>query len=166
MNVLFSRTLFLCLASALLGACQASTPISGVYQSNFARHGFFVTDLHCAPDSTFTYLFGGDLLSDNATGTYRLQHDTLYFTYRPDAPPSPDSLLQRYGIVLPALSNPAAVSRPAKLLYKNRRLYGVTAQGAVVRRAVGYSRNRKWLFWGSATQKPETIICRSDRTSR
>lgn len=156
MNVVFSRNSFLCWASALLGGCQASAPVSGVYHSNFATHGFFVTSVRCAPDSTFTYLFGGDLLSDKATGTYRLQHDTLSFTYRPDEPPAPDSLLQRHGIVVPdsALSNPAAVSRPARLWYKARKLYGVTKQGAVVRRAVGYSRNRKWLFWGERYLKP------------
>jgi hypothetical protein len=156
MNVLVSRNSFLLLASALLGACQASAPVSGVYHSNFARHGFFVTAIHFAPDSTFTYHFEGDLLYDNATGTYRLKHDTLYLTYRPDEPPAPDSLLQRYGIVVPdsTLSNPAAVSRPARLWYTSHKLYGVTKQGAVVRRAMGYSRNRKWLFWGESYLKP------------
>jgi hypothetical protein len=137
----------------LLGACRAGTAVSGDYQSNFAAHGFFVTQLRCASNSTFTYRFGGDLLSDAATGTYRLRRDMLYLTYRPPPHPWPDSLLQRLGIEMPAPSNPAAVSRPARLLCKRRKLYGITAQGAVVRYAIGYSRIRRWLFWGERYAK-------------
>jgi hypothetical protein len=137
-------------------SCQGSRELAGLYRSNFATLGFFATAVHLKADSTFTYRFAGDLLADKAQGVYQIKHDTVYLSYTPEQTEAqlfslPDSV-SAVALAISSLSHPA-VHRPVRFFYKHRKLYSLNQQGHVVKRAQGYSKRRKWGYWGDTYLK-------------
>jgi hypothetical protein len=149
-------TISFCLVSILACSCQGSRELVGLYRSNFATLGFFATAVHLKTDSTFTYHFAGDLLADKAQGVYQVKHDTVYLHYTPEQMDAqllalPDSV-RAVALAISSLNHPA-VPRPARFFYKHRKLYNVTQQGHIVKREQGYSKRRKWVYWGDTYLK-------------
>jgi hypothetical protein len=132
-------------------SCRGSREVAGVYRSNFAALGFFATGVHLKADTTFTYHFAGDLLTDEAHGIYQLRNDTVYLHYAPERPvearlSAADST--RTGERILSALSATAPARPTKFFYQNHKLYGVNPQGIVIKREQGYSKRRKWGYWG------------------
>lgn len=55
--------------------------VYGLYRSNFAESGFFVTDLKLKNDSSFYYYLRGDLVSEERIGRYQVNKNILYLQF-------------------------------------------------------------------------------------
>jgi hypothetical protein len=64
-----------------LYSCGSSNVLVGTYRSKFAVHGFFGTTIRLSQDSTFQYVFKGDLMYDSSTGRYQVHRDKVYLTF-------------------------------------------------------------------------------------
>lgn len=122
----------------------AQSGVTGRYRSNFAEHGFFITEVAFKSDSTFEYLWGGDTMWDNGKGCYALVKDTVLLNYFPDENNTfideTGKVWQDEGIVHP--------NRPSKLLFRHGRIWTLTLNNKRDKRKIdGYFRRRQfWLF--------------------
>lgn len=62
-------------------SCKTDRVVVGKYRSNFADIGFFVTVIDLKPDSTFHYVFSGDLTHTELDGTYKRANRILYLRF-------------------------------------------------------------------------------------
>jgi len=60
-----------------------SKQISGVYSSNYAQCGMFGERLELLRDSTFRYVFAGDLIHQTRSGTYYIANHIIYLNFLP-----------------------------------------------------------------------------------
>jgi hypothetical protein len=136
-------------------SCQSTKKISGTYYSNFAVIGFFGTKINFKSDSTFDYRFSGDLFRDQATGTYKIEGRLVKLSFDPDttdyeslAMMVKDSLGNIVRTLHTPLIRPIDLPRPSQLKISGTRLLTYDDQGKIVRRELGHSRIRTFLFWG------------------
>jgi hypothetical protein len=104
--------------------------IVGYYRSNYAQLDFFVTQIELLNDSTFKYVFSGDLFYDRVNGKYKISSDTIYFYYLPEQLDTTtytyiDSTGKAFKLKIPPTPNYVAHLRPSKLYYKNRKLFSI-----------------------------------------
>lgn len=78
MKLLIKSFLFLAVV-VLTASCTSNKHIAGRYRSNFARYGFFVTDIKFNRDSTVEYHMAGDVISENLTGRFKIVDNIVYF---------------------------------------------------------------------------------------
>lgn len=134
----------------LLSGCKSTQTLSGAYGSNFAVIGFFGTKFQFRTDSTFDYWYAGDLMSDKATGTYQINEKVILLNY--DEQAVKDRFLVRENSIGQVdtifFTNPAAVLRPKKLKIRGDKLFEIKDNGKIVKREQGFSRIRKYIFWG------------------
>lgn len=71
----------LILALLLLFSCNSQKNLEGVYKSNKAQFGFFVTRLHLKNNKEFNYIFFGDLQYQELSGLYTVSGHNLYLKF-------------------------------------------------------------------------------------
>ncbi|WP_426486045.1 hypothetical protein [Flavobacterium sp. 2] len=84
MTHLFTKLKNACLLFTLLlliSSCNSSKKISGIYRSNFAQYGFFVTEVKLNEDSTAVFQKWGDVLGEKLNGKYKISKNTLYLKF-------------------------------------------------------------------------------------
>ncbi|HEU4789996.1 MAG TPA: hypothetical protein VFS71_09945 [Flavobacterium sp.] len=72
---------FLLILVSLLISCNSKKNLIGTYRSNFAIHGFFVTQIKFNPDSTTEYHMAGDLMNENLTGRFKVTNNIAYIKF-------------------------------------------------------------------------------------
>lgn len=116
--------------------CQDS--IIGCYSSNFAIIGWFGLHLKLNSDSTFDYLFAGDLFYDKISGNYTIQgkYIELNFPLNTDSLTLnwEDSLCNLHSFKFPVPENISANNRPSKLKYVNDKLIIYNRFGKIIRK--------------------------------
>ncbi len=75
------KTSFLLILFLLLISCNSRKNLIGTYRSNFAVHGFFVTEIKFNPDSTTEFHMAGDLMNENLTGRFRVSNNIAYIKF-------------------------------------------------------------------------------------
>ena len=138
------------LIAALVACCSciSTKDVSGVYRSNFAKYGFFTTKINFKSDSTFGYRMRGDLLSDTAKGIYKVARKRLMLNY--DKPVLENRGYMKLGRNDSVMFQAEIISdRGPKIYYiGHRKLFVADSLGHREPSAVGYSRHKKFLFWG------------------
>ena len=134
----------LIIAIVFLGSCSSQKNVIGCYASNFAEMGFFGEHLHLNKDSTFDYRFAGDLVNKVGHGRYYLNKDTVILLIHRNEPKTiTDSLTY-----LPYLRD------TIRFYFQNKRLFGININThKVVKYAHGYSKNKRYIFFGSRHYK-------------
>jgi len=61
--------------------CKTSKEVVGVYRTNFPSLGFFMTQIDLKDDSTFHYIFSGDLTHVELDGNFRINDNKLYLRF-------------------------------------------------------------------------------------
>ena len=142
------KATFILLVSCFPFSCNPSKNIAGVYRSNFAVAGFFVTKLTLNSDSTFGYRMRGDLSFDTANGNYKIDNRDLILFYSP--PPIDTTVYYQDKKNGPVQVQPLTNSadRPKKLYIKNNKLFLIDTSGNIKKTEQGLSKHRKYLFWG------------------
>lgn len=137
----------------VFSACNSTNNISGVYRSNFAIIGFFGTKINLKSDSTFTYRMRGDMMSDTANGKYKIRNQFVILSY--DPPTIDTTLYAKYGkevvLISQALTN--SFNRPYQFYVGHNKLFQADTIGNVYKREQGFSRHKKYLFWGEHYMK-------------
>ena len=62
-------------------SCGVNKKVHGKYRSNFADLGFFITEIELKSDSTFNYVFSGDLIHTELYGNYKVLNKNLYLKF-------------------------------------------------------------------------------------
>ncbi|MBC7391684.1 MAG: hypothetical protein H7329_20990 [Opitutaceae bacterium] len=145
-------------------SCSSTQNITGSYRSNFAELGFFSTRIKLKPDNTFEYRFRGDLIFDTATGKYRIDRRKLILTYDPrPIDTSGLSYMRSVGFKLDEPLNLKSDAGLPHVFYIGReKLYGSYQDGKIVRKAVGYSKRKQYLFFGTHYYKRKHYLKRVD----
>lgn len=143
-------------------SCTSTKNLEGSYRSNFTVLGFFVTRIKLNSDRTFEYLFHGDMISDTATGNYRIKGHKLILTYH-SRPIDTSGLayLQNIGLKLDESLNLKSDAGLPHIFYIGQdKLFGSFQDGKIVRKAVGYSKRKKYLLFGSHYYKRKYYLKR------
>ena len=136
--------------SFFLCSCGLTHNVSGKYRSNFAVHGFFVTRINLNADSTFGYRMSGDMIFDTSNGHYRLDNKYLVITHQPFKRDTSEYGKYEKGNILlsSALSTNNHLKSSEKYVIGHNKLFVCDSNGNVVRKQFGYSKPRKYLFFG------------------
>jgi len=128
------------LALIILSGCSSQKNVVGCYSSNFAEMGFFGTHLYLNKDSTFDYRFAGDMVNEVGHGIYYLNRDTIILVLHRARPRSiADSLSADYNL-----------KDTIRFYFQHKKIYGININsGKVVKYARGYSKRKKYFFFGS-----------------
>lgn len=155
---LFKLTCFVATLLALV-SCSSTKNISGTYRSNFADLGFFVTTMKLKSDSTFEYRFRGDMIFDIANGQYKVHGRKLILTYNP-SPVDTSSLasLRKMSIKLNFSALRSDANRTHIFYIRHKKLYSSYQDGKIVRKAFGYSKRKKYLFFGTHFYKHRNYL--------
>ena len=160
----FQKSILYFFLTVGLFSCQTQKNISGNYRSNFADLGFFITRIKLKQDSSFEYRFRGDMISDTATGKYKIDKRRLILTYDPrPIDTSGFAYLRTIGFKLDNLVNLKSDAGYSHIYYiRNDKLYGSLQDGKIVRKAVRYSKRKKYLFFGTHYFKHRHYLKRID----
>ena len=137
--------------------------MTGIYRSNFADLGFFVTEVQFNSDQTFLYNYSGDLTNWNLNGKYKIVDKTLYLKFDDEKPDSVkmvwetelDSIIDYFQVVttLYELKKENRIDYHLKYKIKsNHKLFPYHVQtGKIVKKGTFHSLKRKYLIFGPKT---------------
>ncbi|WP_379963323.1 hypothetical protein [Epilithonimonas sp. UC225_85] len=150
----------------ILTSCASNKDVTGIYKSNFADLGFFVTTISLQKDSTFEYNFAGDLVNTDLTGKYIVKDKNLYLEFSKNKgkiESKNDSLS-----VLEILSgnyhnydlkNESGISFHLKYLIKNRKLFSYRIDNRkLVNFGKFYSDKKQFILFGSKWKKKRAFL--------
>jgi hypothetical protein len=63
-------------------SCSSNREINGVYKSNRAELGFFITTIKFKENGVFEYNFSGDLINKDLSGNYIIRNRTAYLKFK------------------------------------------------------------------------------------
>jgi hypothetical protein len=124
----------------------------GCYSSNFAIVGWFGTHIQLSDNYTFKYEYSGDLSYDGATGTYTVIKDTIYLEYKLLEYDTTKIVFKDSAgrdITLPKIDFNLlnTEDRPQRLYYKNSKLFFVSSNGKLLKRATNrQGKQRKYYL--------------------
>jgi len=139
------------LLSLALFSCSSSKNISGTYHSKFASLGMFGTTVRLKPESRLQYVFQGDLMYDSATGHYQVYGNKIYVLFDREKKDT-NKLYYRFdNMPVKTTIYKGDTIQYKLLLYcgHNKLFPGHFETGRKITTAKGYSRRRKYLFFGS-----------------
>lgn len=133
-----------------LFSCHSAKNLVGTYRSHFAEVGMFGTTVRLKPDSTLEYILQGDLMYDSATGHFHMRGSKIFVLFDPE-PTDSRKLYYRYDDMplRKAVYNGDTI--PYKLLLfpgHNKLVPGDVETGKRISRAWGYSKRKKYVFFG------------------
>lgn len=124
--------------------------ISGCYSSNFAIIGWFGMHIRLNDDSTFNYLFSGDLFYDNTKGMYIQNKKEVILKFEKTTDTLEITLTDSLGNIsrtrFPKPENPSANIRPSKLLFKRGVLLVYDENGSRIHRNMNAKGRRKKYY--------------------
>ena len=139
-----SRTLlFITLLFVSIAGKTQTNQFTGYYSSNFGIIGMFMESIEFFPDSTFEYMFWGDMQHYKRMGHYEIKKNYIILTYYPK---NDTSFYDRTDWVTSKISPPLIVPeivkngsynidstshRPTKFYYKIDRLYHIYNDGSI-----------------------------------
>jgi len=152
------RKYILILLIIALGACSSNKDITGIYKSNFADLGFFITKLELRKDSTLRYNFDGDLIHQELNGKYTFKNDNLYllFDKEKDSMREEELLAGNYNNY--DMRNEDGISFHKKYLFKNYRLFVYGKENKLIKRSRYYSGRKRYLFFGPTWSKKKYYL--------
>jgi hypothetical protein len=148
--------------------------VIGKYRSNFAEIGFFVTVIDLKPDSTFHYIFSGDLTHTELDGTYKTKKRNLYLRfnklkeeYKPlvfGTTENPDTILNfedwqnshSYDL---KKENDIEYHLKYQIDSEKLKVYNIETD-KVVRRAKYFSDKKRYVFFGPSFKKKKWYLKR------
>ena len=159
---LFNLTCFIATTLGLT-SCSSMKNITGTYRSNFADLGFFVTNIKLKSDSTFEYRFRGDMISDTASGHFKVYRRKLILAYNP-TPVDTSGLasLRDMGIKVNVSDLRSDANRTHVFYIRHHKLYGSYQDGEIVKKAFGYSKRKKYFLFGTHYYKHRNYLRRID----
>ena len=134
-----------------LTSCRSTNKIIGTYQSKFASNGFFGTTIRLKPDNTLEYIFQGDLMYDSVTGHYRVRDKKVFIIFDKELQDT-NKMYYRYDdmeLKTIVLSGDTIAYKTFCYIGHNKLFPGHLETGKKVTTAFGYSRRKKYLFFGS-----------------
>lgn len=148
--------------SIFLISCGVKEKIDGKYRSNFAELGFFITEIELKSDSTFHYKFSGDLLHTELDGKYIIKQKKLYLRFDRLKNETQSEIVkinekdtlinfEDFGKTHSyELKKENEIEYHLKYKISNHRLYVYNVlTDKIVRKANGYSINRKFYLFGT-----------------
>lgn len=154
-----------CLLGIILGftSCISKPNISGIYRSNFPTLGFFVTEIRLKSDSSFEYFFHGDMISDTATGHYKVNRRKLILAYNPvPIDTSGFKYCRDLGLKLDVNDLKSDENLPHVFYIRQNKLYSSYRENRIVRKAFGYSKRPKYFIFGTHFYKHKYFLKRID----
>lgn len=141
--------LFLFIIALELLSCSSKRSVIGIYRSNFAQLGFFITTLNLKTDGSFEYRFQGDLIFNQATGHYVINKGKLRLTY--NLTPVDTGVLRSYKKMGLRVSDSLKIENgyPHLFYLGNDKLFSSWQDGKIVRRASAYHKLKKYMLFGS-----------------
>lgn len=125
--------------------------IAGCYSSNFAIIGWFGMHIRLDEDSTFNYLFAGDLFYDKKKGKYSVNKSEVILEFEKNSDTLEIAFTDSLGNItkskFPKPENPSANYRPSKLVYKGNKLIIYDENGKrIFRRTNAKGRRKKYYL--------------------
>lgn len=71
----------LILVLVFLSSCSSRKELEGIYRSQKAELGFFITKIELRNNNQFKYQFSGDLQHTELSGVYQLKDNNLYLKF-------------------------------------------------------------------------------------
>ncbi|MVN23558.1 hypothetical protein GO621_18720 [Mucilaginibacter sp. HMF7410] len=153
-----TKRLFVLLIVFGFFSCSSKRNVAGTYRSNLADLGFYITTVKLKTDNSFEYSFRGDLISNKATGHYRVNKRKLYLVY--DFTPVDTSVLSSYkklGInVTDSLKNEN--SYPHVFYLGKNKLFMSWQDEKIIRQVKVYHKRKKYLLFGSHYYKKKYYL--------
>jgi hypothetical protein len=160
----------------ILFSCNSKKSIIGKYRSNFAEMGFFVTKIELNKDSTFHYVFSGDLLHTELDGKYKIENKKLYLKFNKLKGETESELVKVNGKDTIVnfenfgkshsydLRNENKIEYHLKYKISNRKLfvYNIITD-KIVRKVNGYSANRKYYLFGPKYYKKKRYLMKIEK---
>ncbi|MDR6527312.1 hypothetical protein J2787_002704 [Chryseobacterium rhizosphaerae] len=151
------KILNLILALLLLFSCKPQKNLQGVYKTNKAEFGFFVTQIDLKNNNEFNYVFSGDLQHTELSGLYKISNHNLYLKFNKnkgeiesvnDSMTISDVLSGNYHNY--NLQNENGISYHLKYKIQGNKLfaYGIK-NGQLKKKSKVYTNQRKFLVFGS-----------------
>lgn len=151
------KILNLILALLLLFSCKPQKNLQGVYKTNKAEFGFFVTQIDLKNNNEFNYVFSGDLQHTELSGLYKISNHNLYLKFNKnkgeiesvnDSMTISDMLSGNYHNY--NLQNENGISYHLKYKIQGNKLfaYGIK-NGQLKKKSKVYTNQRKFLVFGS-----------------
>ncbi|MDR6487887.1 hypothetical protein J2799_002392 [Chryseobacterium vietnamense] len=147
----------LILALLLLLSCNSQKKLQGVYKSNKAEFGFFVTKIDFKNSNEFNYVFSGDLQHQDLSGLYTVSGNNLYLKFNKNKGESEsvhdsltiaDILSGNYNNF--DLKSESGISYHLKYKIKGNKLFAYDIKsGQLKRKSKVYTNQRKYVFWGT-----------------
>jgi hypothetical protein len=147
----------LILALLLLLSCNSQKKLQGVYKSNKAEFGFFVTKIDFKNNNEFNYVFSGDLQHQDLSGLYTVSGNNLYLKFNKnkgeiksvhDSLTISEILSGNYNNF--DLKSESGISYHLKYKIKGNKLFAYDIKsGQLKRKSKVYTNQRKYVFWGT-----------------
>jgi hypothetical protein len=118
--------------------------------------GFFSTKLTFDSDSTYKKHFSGDMISRKDSGTYQIIHKKLILKYK--VPPLDSFFYENFKEIGNTINLDSFVKensldreRTDSTTYflRNDKIFFSKENGRISRKSVGYSKRKKYIFFGS-----------------
>ena len=145
-------------------SCNSTRNISGVYKSNFGVGGFFGTTVRLYSDSSFTFRMSGDLAYDTAAGQFQISKHSVILIYRPlsmDTSSVYQTMKESFSIH-EAITGNHNLREPTKYLVGHNKLFLINTKGLKVKRQWGYSKHKKYIFFGKHWYRRRYYLRRVD----
>lgn len=174
-----ARTITASLILIFFVSCKTNNTIVGKYRSNFASHGFFITEIELKPDTSFIHIFSGDMQYNELKGKYKIKKNKLYLRFerlKNDTlgPRVKDTLLvmdmvkdSTYNIIEERaayshdyeLKKEYQIEHHLKYKISKNKLQSYNVQtDRLVKRANKYSKRKKYIFFGSHYYKKKCYL--------
>ena len=145
-------------------SCRSTKNIFGVYKSNFGVGGFFGTTVRLSSDSSFTFRMSGDLAYDTAAGHFQISGHSVFLIYKPltiDTSSVYQTMKESFSIH-EAITRNHNLHEPTKYLVGHNKLFLTGKNGFKVKRQWGYSKHRKYIFFGKHWYMQRYFLKRRD----
>ncbi len=150
------KILKLILTLLLFSSCTSQRELQGVYKSNKAEFGFFITQIDLKNSNEFSYIFSGDLQYTELSGFYLQKDNNLYLKFNKnkgeiesvnDSMTISDILSGNYHNY--DLKNENGITYHLKYKIQGNKLfaYGIKS-GQLKKKSKVYTSQRKFLFFG------------------
>jgi hypothetical protein len=139
------------LISFVLLSCKSTKNVAGTYHTNFASLGFFGSTVRLMQDSTFQYVFQGDLIYDSAIGRYCIYDQKVFLNFDKETPDS-TKLYYRFDN-MPArttIISGNTIKYQSFYYIGHKKLFATNAvTGKKITKSKRYNKRKKYILFGT-----------------
>jgi hypothetical protein len=151
------KILSLILVLLLSFSCKPQKNLQGIYKTNKAESGFFVTKIDFKNNNKFNYVFSGDLQYTELSGLYKISDHNLYLKFNKnkgeiesvkDSMTISDILSGNYHNY--DLKNENGINYHLKYKIQGNKLFAYRAKdGQLKKKSKVYTNQNQFLFFGT-----------------